>query len=311
MVLAIRGKAVRVTCFTMMITRTRLLSCRAFIMRTSAGSCNNLRGNMHRRGMIGVWPSLSSAPRPAPGLASRCFGQPRFFLSASAGGAASNGESPSSPPPPWPNLRDESTSPPTPVSVDEYVALGPRYRREKNQIHRRRLRRETEDWAAAAADLAASLGLDPRATTDAQHRRIFHLYLPVYFWLRELVRATNRRWGCSTGPPPRSSTAPVVVGMSAPQGCGKTTLVSEMQRMLENAGYSCAVVSIDDFYLTGAEQVNLLHVEFTCYTSSMCEVFTAYGAMERGLLSPQLWRVRGEERQPAKEHTLWSKAPTA
>ncbi|CAN0601380.1 unnamed protein product, partial [Ectocarpus sp. 12 AP-2014] len=47
---------------------------------------------------------------------------------------------------------------------------------------------------------------------------------------------------------------PVVVGINAPQGCGKTTIVSEMQRMLEKAGHQCVVMSIDDFYLTGAEQ---------------------------------------------------------
>lgn len=55
---------------------------------------------------------------------------------------------------------------------------------------------------------------------------------------------------------------PLLVGVSAPQGCGKTTLVEEMRRMLEKAGHSCAVLSIDDFYLTRKDQAcPVKHVE--------------------------------------------------
>ena len=46
-----------------------------------------------------------------------------------------------------------------------------------------------------------------------------------------------------------------MIGISAPQGCGKSSLVEEMRRMLEKDGHPCAVLSIDDFYLSGAEQV--------------------------------------------------------
>ena len=53
-----------------------------------------------------------------------------------------------------------------------------------------------------------------------------------------------------------------MVGISAPQGCGKSTLVAEMRRMLEKAGHSCAMASIDDFYLTGTEQVSSLVVTY-------------------------------------------------
>eukprot|EP00752_Nemacystus_decipiens_P014822 g13195.t1 len=153
----------------------------------------------------------------------------------------------------------------------------------------RKHQRPTAEWLAEAADLAASLGIDPLTSVEAQHRRVFHLYLPVYFWLTELLAVSRRQRQGSTSsrpspspspvfPSPRDSaepeppsnesgasgsdnragggtrSPPLVVGISAPQGCGKTTLVSEMKRILERAGYSCVVVSIDDFYLTGAEQ---------------------------------------------------------
>ena len=46
----------------------------------------------------------------------------------------------------------------------------------------------------------------------------------------------------------------VYIGISAPQGCGKTTLTEYMKLMFESAGWSCLTISIDDFYLTHAEQ---------------------------------------------------------
>jgi D-glycerate 3-kinase len=50
---------------------------------------------------------------------------------------------------------------------------------------------------------------------------------------------------------------PVVVGLSAPQGAGKTTLCTEVCRWLGNRGLVAVPVSIDDFYLTRAEQLAL------------------------------------------------------
>ena len=42
--------------------------------------------------------------------------------------------------------------------------------------------------------------------------------------------------------------------MSAPQGCGKTTIVKELQKLYEEGSVRCASVSIDDFYLSNAAQ---------------------------------------------------------
>lgn len=273
---------------TMVVARSRLLGCRAFMVVHTKKTLGLImaKNMMNSRSALvnGAAPSttspLLSAPREAARPASRVFVQNRAVHSSSGGGAA--GES-SSPPPEW-NL---------PVSLNEYLALGPRQQQQQQP---------TEDWLAEAADLAASLGIEPHTSVEAQHRRVFHLYLPVYFWLKELLdqdvsrRQQQQRGSISSspllfpspsssprdlagappselGPPPRvesggasgsntraagggrTHSPPLVVGISAPQGCGKSTLVSEMKRMLEKAGYSCVVVSIDDFYLTGAEQV--------------------------------------------------------
>lgn len=112
------------------------------------------------------------------------------------------------------------------------------------------------EWLKVSGDLATSLGIDPPNATEAEHRRVFDLYLRVFFWIKTLLAVSFGGEDNDTDSDPRRSA--VVLGVSAPQGCGKTTLVEEMKRMLDAAGYPCAVLSIDDFYLTRAEQVNML-----------------------------------------------------
>ena len=46
----------------------------------------------------------------------------------------------------------------------------------------------------------------------------------------------------------------LAIGLSAPQGCGKTTLTNALVERFAADGLTCAVASIDDFYLPGAEQ---------------------------------------------------------
>lgn len=50
---------------------------------------------------------------------------------------------------------------------------------------------------------------------------------------------------------------PIVVGFSAPQGAGKTTVAAALCRMAGEERLSAVAVSIDDFYLTRAEQLDL------------------------------------------------------
>ena len=50
------------------------------------------------------------------------------------------------------------------------------------------------------------------------------------------------------------ASGPQLIGLNAPQGAGKTTLAAFLVAKLEAAGYSSLSISIDDFYLTRAEQ---------------------------------------------------------
>ncbi|HEY3816083.1 MAG TPA: hypothetical protein VGL81_02875 [Polyangiaceae bacterium] len=55
----------------------------------------------------------------------------------------------------------------------------------------------------------------------------------------------------------QTSERPVFIGLSAPQGSGKTTAVRRLVPALETRGLRAAAISIDDFYLTHAEQLAL------------------------------------------------------
>lgn len=80
--------------------------------------------------------------------------------------------------------------------------------------------------------------------------RIFQYYLPVFFWCWDQVKAQK-----SSG-----NKKPVVIGMQAVQGCGKTTLVEQLQELFTHIGLQAASISIDDFYLTHAGQQQLIKV---------------------------------------------------
>lgn len=47
------------------------------------------------------------------------------------------------------------------------------------------------------------------------------------------------------------------LGISAPQGCGKSTVVEQLEALFTWLGHKAASVSIDDFYLTYNDQCQL------------------------------------------------------
>src|SRR5262249_14795041 len=97
------------------------------------------------------------------------------------------------------------------------------------------------DWSAWDA-AAARLTRDLPGAADLP-RRIHHLYLPVLFFCATRARMAERR--------------PYLIGIQAPQGAGKTTLVSHLLTQLSELGLRAAGVSIDDFYLTRDGQLRV------------------------------------------------------
>jgi D-glycerate 3-kinase len=93
-------------------------------------------------------------------------------------------------------------------------------------------------WGLAARRLEGLL-----AGSAGLAERIHHLSLPVLFACLAWRQHADGR--------------PLVVGLQAPQGAGKTTLVTTLLDVLPSCGLRGAAVSIDDFYLTRAEQLAL------------------------------------------------------
>ena len=64
-------------------------------------------------------------------------------------------------------------------------------------------------------------------------------------WLEEAIRDSS------------TADRPVIIGLSAPQGAGKTTLTRELCTRVAKDGCRMVSISIDDFYLSRAEQIAL------------------------------------------------------
>ena len=74
--------------------------------------------------------------------------------------------------------------------------------------------------------------------------RIYHFYLPVLEWVRQQIAEVVQAH-VEAGDPDRAP----VIGLSCPQGGGKTTLVHVLRSVLLHEGTMSVALSIDDFYL--------------------------------------------------------------
>ncbi|KAI9913793.1 hypothetical protein PsorP6_005320 [Peronosclerospora sorghi] len=81
----------------------------------------------------------------------------------------------------------------------------------------------------------------------ALRRRVDDLYLPMFCWVTEVVEAALNREGKRC----------ICIGLSCPQGGGKTTASMYMQEAMTFLGKKCAVMSLDDVYWKYEQQVAL------------------------------------------------------
>ena len=86
------------------------------------------------------------------------------------------------------------------------------------------------------------------------NERVREFYASVASWVAEHARE-------------RSPERPIFVGINGPQGSGKSTLTHSLVRLLDDLGLRAVSLSIDDFYLTRAEQVALAtrHPDNPCF----------------------------------------------
>eukprot|EP00899_Mesostigma_viride_P004704 jgi/Mesvir1/14234/Mv25053-RA.2 len=107
-------------------------------------------------------------------------------------------------------------------------------------------------WQVLGSRLATQLKFNEDNLSPAELSRIYHYYLPAFMWVTGQLERHRAAHG-TLDKPPRA----LVVGITAPQGCGKTTLVEQLVELLCHTGRKAVAVSIDDFYLTYEKQQEL------------------------------------------------------
>ncbi|WOL10797.1 D-glycerate 3-kinase, chloroplastic isoform X1 [Canna indica] len=108
-----------------------------------------------------------------------------------------------------------------------------------------------DKWLATGVHLCQLFGLNELNLSPPEKARIYHLYVPVFLWCEDQL--TRHRSMFDEG----DDIPPLVIGVSAPQGSGKTTLVFALDYLFQRSGRSAATLSIDDFYLTAEDQAKL------------------------------------------------------
>ncbi|XP_074564738.1 D-glycerate 3-kinase, chloroplastic [Curcuma longa] len=108
-----------------------------------------------------------------------------------------------------------------------------------------------DNWITNGVRLCQLFRLNDLSLSPPEKARIYHYYVPVFFWCQEQLKRHRTTFGDDVDVPP------LVIGVSAPQGSGKTTLVFALDYLFRKCGRRSATLSIDDFYLTAEEQVKL------------------------------------------------------
>ena len=106
-------------------------------------------------------------------------------------------------------------------------------------------------WGQVSTTLCKHLGLASDALTPDESDRVYRYYLPTYLWCVGRIDAHRTR---ELRENKNKTPTALVVGLSAPQGCGKTTLATALAFCLTQNEFNVANVSLDDVYLTGQEQ---------------------------------------------------------
>lgn len=108
-----------------------------------------------------------------------------------------------------------------------------------------------DKWLAYGTQLCRLFQLNDMDLNAPQKARFYHYYIPVFLWCEDQISQHRSTFKDGEDVPP------LVIGFSAPQGCGKTTLVFALDYLFRVTGRKSATLSIDDFYLTAEGQAKL------------------------------------------------------
>ncbi|XP_050230668.1 D-glycerate 3-kinase, chloroplastic [Mercurialis annua] len=151
--------------------------------------------------------------------------------------------------------RVHSSFPTTPAQVSsvedlyEFICSGPLL--SKFGLTSEKIGDSIDKWISYGLQLSRLFQLNELYLNDAQKARFYHYYIPVFIWCEEKISKHTSQFKEGEDIPP------LVIGFSAPQGCGKTTLVFALNYLFKVTGRNSATLSIDDFYLTAEDQAKL------------------------------------------------------
>ncbi|KAI3901083.1 hypothetical protein MKW92_029652 [Papaver armeniacum] len=182
-------------------------------------------------------------------LTSRCSWMQDNSNSASYTPVSSNGCRPIGPSPLHSVL---PTSPAKVASVQDlfdFICSGPLI--EKMKLDPEKIGSSIDRWLECGRYICRMFQLNEFNLTHPQKVRVYHYYIPVFIWCEDQI--IEHRASYKEG----DEIPPLVIGFSAPQGCGKTTLVLALNFLFGASGRKSATISIDDFYLTAEDQAKL------------------------------------------------------
>ncbi|CAM0882141.1 unnamed protein product [Alopecurus aequalis] len=131
----------------------------------------------------------------------------------------------------------------------EFICSGPLV--DRIGYTREKIGETIDRWLWCGSQVSRLFRLNELRLSDAERARIYHFYIPVFLWCEDQVAEHRSKYSEGDEIPP------LVIGVSAPQGSGKTTLVFALDFLFRVSGRNSATLSIDDFYLTAAEQGKL------------------------------------------------------
>ncbi|KAL4285836.1 D-glycerate 3-kinase, chloroplastic isoform X1 [Arachis ipaensis] len=131
----------------------------------------------------------------------------------------------------------------------EFICSGPLL--EKIGVTAEMVAESIDKWLLYGRLLSQLFQLNELYLTVPQKARIYHYYIPVFLWCEDQIKQHRSTFKNEEDIPP------LVIGFSAPQGCGKTTLVFALDYLFQKTGRKSATISIDDFYLTAEGQGKL------------------------------------------------------
>ncbi|EEF44696.1 D-glycerate 3-kinase, chloroplastic [Ricinus communis] len=155
----------------------------------------------------------------------------------------------------WTHGRLHSVFPSSPAQVSsvedlyEFICSGPLI--SKLGLTSEKIADSIDKWISYGLHLCRLFQLNELYLTVPQKARIYHYYIPVFIWCEDKISKYVSQFKDGEDIPP------LVIGFSAPQGCGKTTLVFALDYLFRVTGRKSATLSIDDFYLTAEGQAKL------------------------------------------------------